>query len=255
MRLKIFYLAMFMLLSMNTVTAGWAPWDYSMSSLMRSFPSSFYVNGTVGRGYNIWGSGEVMRGYIRPSATVQSSIFINTAKVQLDFFPISFIGAYAGKARVNRDYDKFQTFDCDVVICRGILSRTYYGAKMALALGPIFLMNDARIEKVEMRDKEGIFAEEQGTLLAQSGHDYLYSNLALLGVNFGTTWSGGVLSNYSRMKFYPNDTLMNILFTQYKSGPYSILGGPGYFRTREDHDVFTVMVLFKWVGSKGAQLF
>ena len=116
-------------------------------------------------------------------------------------------------------------------------------------------MNDNRIEMVETKDKTGVFAEEQGTLLASSGKDVLKQSALILGNEINDTWNAGFLGLFSSMKNHNNSSRMMLGFLQYKQKKWNLLAGTGSFYTRTDSNVFTTLFLFNWNGFKGLRLF
>src|SRR5690606_27276984 len=137
--------------------------DYSSANLIRSFPVGLFTSGTVGYGFKLWDKTDVnpaLYGYVRPSATIQTSGVVNQVRGQIDFAPVAFTNFYAGTALVNRDYSELDTFDCQAVICRAKMIRQYVGFKMAMKVKSFFLMTDHRFERVKLSEKRGVFAEE-----------------------------------------------------------------------------------------------
>jgi len=248
----------YLILALLLPLSAWATLDYSAQSLVRSYPTAFYASATSGYGFKLWNKADInpaFYGYIRPSATVQTSAVVNQARAQIDFAPVAFMNFYAGAALVNRDFNDLDTFNCDVVICRAKMSRQYIGFKMALKFKTLFLMTDHRFERVQTSDKSGIFAEEMGTLLGANGDDVLRVNQLILGHEVNEKWAIGGLVIANAMEKLVNSTRMQIGFARITLGKLTVHGGVGTFHTRTNSDVFSTLVLLQWSGEKGLTLF
>lgn len=246
----------FTLLFLPLVVA--AKLDYSSANLIRSYPVGLFASGTVGYGFKVWDKTHInpaLYGYVRPSATIQTSAVVNQARAQLDIAPLSFMNFYVGSALVNRDYNDLDTFDCQNVICRAKMVRQYVGFKMALKVKSFFLMTDHRFERIKLSEKRGVFAEEMGTLLGSNGNDVLRVNQLILGHELNQRWSVGGLVIANAMEHFVNSTRMQMGFLQHKIGRWSILGGAGAFHTRTNSNVFSTLLILNWSGERGLTLF
>lgn len=229
--------------------------DYDIKAITRSYPLALSFVGTMGYGHKLWGSDSgPLYGYVRPSVTVQTSGVINGIGAQIDLFPVSFLGFYAGAKKIFRNTDDLGSYDCAVVVCDGTVNRNYFGAKLGLAGAGFFMFVDGKIEDVEMDNRTGIFAEETSTLLAQNGGDTLTQVTGILGYELTSTLSLGTLIQHSQMDKIKNKSVMSLGITRIKMDNWSFLIGAGQFHTRQKSDHFTVMGLITWTGNKGLQL-
>lgn len=246
------YLLTFVLLLNTSV---FAKVDYNVKAITRSYPVALSFVGTLGYGVKLWGSDSgPLYGYIRPSAYAQTSGVINGAGVQLDLFPVSFLGFYGGSKKIKRSTDDLGSYDCTTVVCDGSMTRNYFGSKLGLAFGGLFLFVDGKVEDVEMDDKVGTFAEETGTLLGKSGGDTLTQVTGIFGFDFSNTMSLGALVQLSSMEKIKNKSVMSLGITRIKMNDWTFMIGAGQFHTRQSSDHFTVMGLITWTGDKGIQL-
>tara|TARA_R110000868_G_scaffold132381_10_gene343360 strand:- start:1435 stop:2187 length:753 start_codon:yes stop_codon:yes gene_type:complete len=237
---------------------AWSKLDYSSQNLIRTYPMGLFASGTVGYAFKVWDKSDInpaLYGYIRPSATLQTSGPVNQAKAQLDFAPVAFANFYTGAAIINRDYNELDTFDCSSVICRAKMYRQYVGFKMALKYKSIFMMTDHRFSRVKVSEKRGVFAEEMGTLLGSGSDDVLRVNQLVIGTEFNDKWAAGAMVVANAMEKYTNSTRMHIGFVRRQLGHWNILAGAGTFHTRANSDVFTTLFLFQWSGERGLTLF
>ncbi|MBT3586601.1 MAG: hypothetical protein HN509_16955 [Halobacteriovoraceae bacterium] len=229
----------------------------SFANIIRSYPTAFALQSKAGYGLPIWGKGGSgpLYGYLRPSLQLQTSGVINSFGGQFDFFPISFLGAYGGSRRVYRNASELQSFDCTLLVCKSTVGHQYLGAKMALALGPLFLVGDLRVTRLDVKDKSRAFADETSTLIGSNGADTLRSFTTVLGFKVNESLKFGVLGVHNKMLHTPGETTMAILFGQKSFGEWEWLVGPGLFRGREKDRHLTVFSLLKWVPQKGLPLF
>ncbi|MBH47352.1 MAG: hypothetical protein CME71_04185 [Halobacteriovorax sp.] len=237
---------------------AWSKLDYSSQNLLRTYPMGLFASGTVGYSFKTWDKSDVnpaLYGYVRPSATIQTSGPVNQVRAQLDIAPVAFANFYGGTAIVNRDYNDLDTFNCDTVICRAKMFRQYVGFKMALKFKSIFLVTDHRFERVKVSEKRGVFAEEMGTLLGAGSDDVLRVNQLIVGVDLNEKWSAGGMVVANAMEKFTNSSRMQLGFVRRQLGKWNILAGAGTFHTRTNSDVFTTLFLFQWSGERGLTLF
>jgi len=236
-------------------TSAFGSVDYNIKAVTRSYPVALSFIGTIGYGQKLWGSESgPLYGYIRPSAYVQTSGVINGAGVQLDIFPVSFLGFYGGSKKIKRGTDELGSFNCLTTICNGTMTRNYIGSKLGLAFKNVFLFIEGKSESVEVDDRAGVFAEETGTLLGQSGGDKLTQVTGITGYEISKEFSLGVLVQHSQMKELKNKSVMSLGISRMKFNQWGLLLGAGQFYTRASSSHFTVMALFTWTGAKGLQL-
>lgn len=252
MKLLLFF---FIISITNTVLAQI---DYNVENVIRSYPLGLYSAATIGNGTIIWGekNKSPMYGFIRPSLTYQTSVLVNSARGEIGIHPVSFAGVYFGRDYTSRQIN-VPTFDCDQVICKGKLERNYWGAKMALTYKTLILMINGKMERIEMYDKVGPFADERTSLVARSGYDYVSRVDLFLGYKLNDNWTSGLLLIDQNMKYQINNSTMNYLFGKYKKSDsnWEYIWGMGSFKTRLDHNVFSTIISIKWWGDKGLLLF
>ncbi|MBI2521050.1 MAG: hypothetical protein HYV97_11550 [Bdellovibrio sp.] len=233
--------------------------DYQTRSVVRSYPMGLLISGTTGISKKIWddanGKNTFMYGYLRPSVQVQTNSMVNTAKMQLDFAPISFSTLYIGTAKTYRYLKKMGSFNCDEVICEGQLERHYVGTKIGLKFRNIFFMNDYRYEKNRIQKKQGLFADEQATLIGRGPYDYLNQNLTVIGHQIQDHWSLGILDQYSSMKYRKNSSNMALLFGEFTREKWRFMLGAGIFKNLQHQYVFSSLIMLTWQGEKGLLLF
>lgn len=244
------------LISCFFTLSSFAVTDYQFQSVVRTYPVGFFAAGTAGQSYKLWGQeGEKIKyGFVRASGTLQSSVVVNSVMGQVDFYPISFLGLYAGKDYTHRDFDVF-TFDCTKVTCRGRLDRDYVGSRMALAYKNVFMVGEYRVIRASVQNKDKPFAEERSTLIGGPGQDTLHRTDFVLGYRLNTQYSVGYLLHRNVMQKYENTSHMNQAFVRYQADQWSLLAGAGTFQSRNDQTFYSSLVMFQWTGAKGLLIF
>lgn len=232
--------------------------DYSIDNIIRSYPLGLYSAGTIGYGKEIWGNKKdfPLYGFVRPSLTYQTSFLVNSIRGEIDINPISFIGLFAGKDFTSRQIE-VPTFNCGQVICRGNLDREYVGGKFALSHKSFILTGKSKIERISMRKKIGIFADERTSLIARSGSDYITKNEILIGKYINKSVLIALLRINQSMKYYKNDSSMIYLLAKYQvvNSDWEYILGAGNFNSRYDHNHPSAIFSIKWSGKRGLLIF
>lgn len=230
--------------------------DYQSISLIRTYPVGYFTNATFGKSYKFWDTpdNKILYGFFRGSVVGQTSVVVNSIAPQIDFYPISFLGLYAGKDLAYRDFDIF-TFDCKEVTCKGWMKRDYIGSRMALAFKDVFLMSEYRIIKAHGQKVDKNFAEERSNLIGHSGYDYLHRLDLVLGHKLSDHYSYGYLLHRNEMKRLDNNSQMNMGFLRLQNGPWSYMLTGGTFHSRDDKTFYSTLFFLQWNGSKGFLLF
>lgn len=252
------FLIILLLTLLSFSQSAYSEVDYKGEALIRTYPSGAFAKGTVGKSFEMWRkkASPVTYGFARVSTNFQTSLFVNSLAAQVDVYPISILGLYGGYSYMSREYNELKAFNCDVVICRtSQLIRKYYGFRMALAYKDLFYMGDTKWSDVEAKDLKGQFGDEQTSLIGQSGGDNALQSTHVLGLNIKKNLAIGILAKFNQMDKTNQRSQMRILFGKYEWGKYSLLAGPGLFKTRAGKEIFTALATIKWTGSKGLLLF
>lgn len=229
--------------------------DYNVKAVTRTYPVALSFIGTMGYGLKLWGSDSgPLYGYTRAAVYAQTSGVINGFGGQLEVFPVSFLGFYAGSKLIKRSTDDLGSYNCTTIICNGSVKRSYFGSKLGLAGGGLYLFLDGKIEDVEVKDRIGNFAEETGTLIGKSGGDKLTQLTSIFGYDLTSSLSFGALMQLSQMDKIKNKSVMTLGISRMKWDEWSMMLGLGQFHTRQSTNHLTVMAVFSWTGDKGIQL-
>jgi len=242
------------------VTPCWAlgtP-DWQTEAMARSFPMAAYYKGVYGHSFENWNKKEkapFLYGFIRPSASLRTSAIINALEGKFEFYPISIFGIFVGKEYVFRQAKNLDTFDCNQVECKGTVNKDFFGARLALKFGPVFLLNEFRYYDLEINRQNRYFTDELSTLLATPNKDKLESLISIIGYEINANHALALLRMSNDMKQSHQNSSMNLLLWQWKRTDWSLLLGPGIFHTRDDQDIFTTFALWNWKPAKGLLLF
>jgi hypothetical protein len=224
-------------------------WDLSFEQLVRTFPTGLYLKSTAGYTQKFWqGDKPFMYGYIRPAVSLQTSAVVNVAKAHIDFNPISFVNFTVGKAYTNRNISEISNFNCNEVICRGELSRAFYGVRTALSFKKVIFLAGVKWTRVYLKEPSLLgFADELSSLIASPGNDLLIQQTILLGYQLTPKLMLGYLGQYNRMKNTGLESKMHMALGQYSFKPkwkFSI--GPGVFETRTGSKNLMFLSIIHW---------
>lgn len=228
--------------------------DYSLSGSLRTYTKGVAVVSDAGYGYKFWEKDKIMYGYIRPSINLQTSILVNYASAQLDFYPVSFIGFYAGKSIGAKSIDELQGIDCKSIKCDGGVSKNYYGTNIALALSKIKFIHTFKLQQIDLKNHQGLFAEEFSNLIGRD-KDVLITNTSILGFQASENSLLGLIYLQNNIKNNNQSSSMQMLLYQYKYENSSYGVAVGNHKNRFDHDHLSMLFLFKWDPQKGVRLF
>jgi len=215
-----------------------AQFDLKAGGSMRTYPS---VGGELfaESGYNmvLWGAGEKsnpLYGLIRPALKLSSSAVINQYDARIELYPISFIALIAGHQYIKSDFDKFTFFDCDVIRCKGTISRDYFQGKMALAFGPIVAMGNVKIARNSYDDQDDTnlpVGEFKFVTLANAGFDTMYKSRYLLGWKLDGGAMIGLMADYAKFSESKQEYHMDLMIYTAKSNDTTYVIGLGNFES------------------------
>lgn len=240
--------------------------DYRYEAFARSNPIGSYVRAEAGYSIPIWGKYDAKKpfyGFVRPMARFQSSGLINTAMAGVEFNPISFFSFYAQKSFMRRDLKKLDNVDCEQAItCRSNnIQRDIWGFRFAIKLGGFFLMNRMQWHTTQIKDRQNLgFVDEQGTLIGSGSKDQLFQAIQVGGYDFNNKHGVGFLHKRNLMKNSREDSTMIVglyKYTKLKEGvpDWTVLAGPGVFKTRQGTRHPMLFGLLQYSPQKGWTLF
>ena len=228
--------------------------DYDLRFTSRSYPQGMAFQSDIGYGHKLWGSGDVMYGYIRPGINFQASGVVNYAAAQLDFYPVSFLGFSVGKTYGNRSFDKFQGFDCETLSCENSIEKNHLAVNLALGFKNLKLINLFKRQDFENESPNQFFAEEFSNLVGFED-DELTTNITFLAYEFNKNFLLGLFHMYNKMDKTAQRSRTNLIMANFISGNFTYQTGIGTFNNRNDIDHFSALFIINWKGAKGLRLF
>lgn len=231
--------------------------DYKALTLYRTYPSSFTVNGVVGYSIPFYKQSDIVFGYVRPSVELQTSGVVNSGILKLDFNPISFVNFYVGVSHHNRNYEKFDTFDCEEVVCSSKLNRKLYGGRIALAYKKLnYVLALKYYDTTIEGEYKGEYVETLGYLLHEGKRSVFMQTEHILAVKLNDELTLGYLGFLGTMRNNKQNTQMHLLFGKkeiWDNWNYTI--GLGVFNNRDDAKIGTFLGMLTWAPEKGLPLF
>ncbi len=226
---------------------------------MRSFPIGGYLKGKIGKSFPVWGkpTGKIpiYYGFIRPSIELKTSYFLNGVISKMDFYPISPIGFYAGIDRSYKNLKNLDTFNCDLVACKGEIKRDFWGYRFGLAYQKFFLTFDFRKNFTRTNSNFSFYADELTSLLGQIGQEVVNTQIIIFGKSISKNSKVGLLNVYNKTFNFKNTSSMSMLIGQFAKEKWNYIIGGGFFHTRDDQRVFSILFVLNWKGKKGLLLF
>ena len=245
---------------------SWAELDYNFKGTLRTYPTGIAATSEVGYGYKLWGSGDVMYGYIRPGINIQKSGVVNYAGAQLDFFPVSFFGVSYGKTYGKKDHDDFSGFDCVELLCEHSVEKDILKVSLVLAVKKFKLLYFYNQQDFKNKTGFSFFAEEFSNLVGFQDAK-LKTNVAVLGYDLSKDLMLGLLGMFNEIEnsntnlgsslvnVGTNKSNMMMLIGNLKRKNISYQLGLGAFENRYDKTHFSGLFVVTWNGAKGLRLF
>lgn len=244
-----------------------ASYDLRFETFARSLPVGAYARGEIGYGVPLWQHQGPLYGFIRPYLRFQTSALVNSLQGGLEFYPISFLGLYAGKSFMIRSLKELDQVNCkqgNITCETNNLQRNIFGAKLALKFGNFYAMTRAQWHQNTIKDnQQELFFDEQGTLLGLGSRDTLFQGVQILGYDITRSHGLGGLYKRNFMQKSRQDSSMSVLFYKHSfssffsetKNPITLLVGPGVFHTRQDTDHLMLFALMQFSYEKGLTLF
>lgn len=178
------------------------------------------------------GDKNVLFGLIRPAIGGSSSAVINNLKMEVEIFPISFIGFVFGRQYIHSNYD-FPFFDCDQVNCQGNYTRNYVETKMALGAAGWVTLLSYRYDTLRAPNNRRPIADWRNVIIGEPGEEVQIERKALLGKIHGLHMFG-VLAENVRFEGSGEFKESYAAVYQYKPEAVAYMIGAGPFRTSRE---------------------
>ncbi len=165
-----------------------------------SFGAELYADG--GYGQLLWGKKEnnkdFLFGLIRPALGASTSAVINSAKAELEIYPISILGFVAGRQIIHSNFD-FPFFNCEEVTCRGTYERNYIESKMVLGFKGWVALGNYKIDTLKSPSEETPMADWRNVIIGEPGTEVQLEKKLLVGKFFGDQMAGIFIENVQFM--------------------------------------------------------
>jgi hypothetical protein len=151
-------------------------------------------------GYNqlLWGKKEnpkdILYGLIRPSLGASTSAVVNSAKAEIEIFPISFIGFAVGRQYQNSNFE-FPFFDCDAVTCKGEYQRNYIESKMVLGFKGWILLGNYKVDTLRSPNSTVPMADWRNVIVGEPGEEVQIDKKLLFGKVFSNKMLGVLIES------------------------------------------------------------
>ena len=186
------------LLSLSTGFAA-TKFDASFGGQGRSLPTigaELYAD--AGYNFKFWGekkeAKDVLYGLIRPNVGVSTSGVINSAKAEIEFFPISFIGFAAGRQIINSNFD-FPFLDCKNIQCEGEFMRNYVESKMVIGYKGWVALGNYKVDTLRSPNNDSPMADWRHVIVGEGGEEVQIEKKLLLGKVFNQHLLGVLIEN------------------------------------------------------------
>jgi hypothetical protein len=161
-----------------------------------AFGAELYADS--GLNFKFWGKKnepkDVLYGLIRPNVGVSTSGVINSAKAEIEFFPISFIGISAGRQIINSNFD-FNFLDCKNIQCQGEFMRNYVESKMVVGYKGWVALGNYKVDTLRSPNNDSPMADWRHVIVGQGGEEVQIEKKLLLGKVFNQHMLGVLIEN------------------------------------------------------------
>lgn len=233
--------------------------DYSVRGAAASRPRGGALSGRVGYGHLLWGKKEqpedFLYGFFRPQVEAQTSVLVNRIDANLSLYPISFLGFIVGHYKSYRSTKKFDTVDCEVYQCTGLLSSTYVKARFITGYAGFFAGASARLDLMNVALSSRPFVDETSALIARARGDRLRTFETYGGYQVLPQLSFGFYGSFSHMLYSGGRNDSESLFARYVWNAWQVSVGGGFYRSSTQPRDVTGWLLVQWTGKPSLEAF
>ncbi len=193
-------------------------------------------------------------GYLRPNLRLQSSGVVNSATMDLEFFPVKILGIAVGQNLSGRNL-KPADFDCLDIHCGGRLSRQYYRAQAALGFDKYFFLYKYRVEQIDSNYSDRDFLEETSNLVGEKNGDRLSTQEFILGYTISDHWKSALISSHQKFKVTGHSNRFMYLGAGYSWQKWQVFAGAGQYQSTHQSQRMSAFASLTWTGAKSMGLF
>jgi hypothetical protein len=226
---------------------------YSINALARSYPGAINLSATAAVDKMLWGeySKETpFYGYYRlgviGGGAPNYGAFLQIAPIA----PV-IIGIQQG---YTHRFTKIATLNCDVVECKGMVSRTDYSIKILGGYGEYFTAINAGVREIKTPDSSSNVGLEQEIASVPSGYHRYSETILALGYKITDEKALGFLINSGE---FVNQNIKNsssYLFYRFMWEKYNVTFGVGQYTSNNQNGVDGPSAVFSMTRSWGEKL-
>lgn len=226
-----------------------------LSPYLRTYPVSTSLEATAKQDFLFWGENNTedpskfwQFGYVQPKVLIAAH---GQAEASLQFAPISILEFSAAYSKTSRFYET-KPFDCAQVICKGIVDRQRWGAKLALSAFGFESLISYYKSRLSNPDSSKRLVDEVEVLLADPGSDEIENHLIYLSKS-GTPFGALVRKSRFLGAQVGNESQYFVLRHKMEDATYSLALG----RYASDFSVpeFSVYATAIWTWGESKTLF
>jgi hypothetical protein len=241
--------------------AFWTPaaraLEFTLTPSIRSYPTSGSVEAQVREEYLIWDQRQDAKwkfGFVQPRAMIGAH---GLAEAGLNFNPVSFLELGAAYSTVSRYYNT-RPFDCDAVVCKGILARHRYTARLVGghefdSFSLLGMLTYHRI-RLSTADASKPLLDESEVLLGAPGSDTVESQSLMLGAQREGCLLG-VYVKKARMLESRAENESQYLIIRHKLQDFSVAAGVGRYASDFHDPGFSAVASATWTWGQSISLF
>lgn len=215
-------------------TALLAQWELGVSASGRTYPEGGTLSIKGAYRLSLWGKPPAAggfspwHGYIRPQLEFANAGAYNYSSLQIEVFPVSFLGARAGGSATYMAKD-YSHYDCEVLQCQGLLTSQFVEGQAVFGIGRLFWIGRYRWEEFEHDKQEKNFLEVESALIGHHQGDQFRTLRNILGWRLGGGWSIAAVHTYTESEELKGISRMATLSVIYNTGKWSLVLGGGVF--------------------------
>lgn len=251
-RFQLKFLTVLLLLAQST----WAL-DYSLMPSVRSYPTSGSIEAQVRDEVLLWDRRQEANwkfGFLQHRLLVAAH---GAVEGGLNFYPISFLELGASYSLTSRFY-KTKPFDCEAVVCKGIVQRYRLTARLAgeHPFESFKLIGLATFHRVRLAtaDNSKPFVDEAEVLLAAPGSDAVESQSLLIGAQRDRRTLCLYAKKARMMETRDENNSQYIVYRQ-KLNQFSFAGGVGRYESDHHDPGFSAIASATWAWGESISLF
>ena len=231
--------------------------EVSINLGLRSYPFSGTVDGQIKSEKLLWDAREHAPWKF---AMLQSKITLAShglAEVALSVFPVGFLELGANASTTSRFYET-KNFDCSVVVCQGILSRSSVFGRMILghdfSFGSPFVLIGGSKTILTVADETKPFVDEVEKLIGKAGQDELQVQSIGLGLKRS---EGTILVLYRQGKYKETSDKNEMVYLVYRTqiDSFKINTGIGQYQSNRFDSRFSAVLGISFAEGVSASLF